>query len=83
MGRSGIQIATLCLSVLALGCWVVMFLAGTDVWHDTGRPDLSNLPGAHYADVRAFAYAFYLLFAVLSIHAIVTALDVVTRRRRS
>jgi hypothetical protein len=45
MDRTWDQLATLCLSAVALLCWVVMFLAGTDVWHDVGRPDLWNLHG--------------------------------------
>ena len=51
----------LTLWLVGLGCWVVMFLAGTDVWHDTGRPDFWNLPGAPYHDLRAFVVAFYVL----------------------
>ena len=39
--------------------------AGTDVWHDTGSRDFWHLQGPPYADLRACAYAFYLLFAVL------------------
>jgi hypothetical protein len=53
------------LSAISLLCWVVMFLAGTDVWHDTGSRDFWHLQGPPYTDLRAFAYAFYLLFVVL------------------
>lgn len=53
------------LNFLALFCWVVMFLAGTDVWHDTGSHDFWNLQGSPYNDLRALAYAFYLLFLIL------------------
>jgi hypothetical protein len=55
------QSATLSLGALALLCWVVMFLAGTDVWHEIGRPDFWRLQGPPYTDLWAFAYAFYLL----------------------
>lgn len=51
--------------VVALLCWIIMFLAGTDIWHDTGRPDIWNLEGPPYPDVRAFLWAYYLLFPVL------------------
>lgn len=81
MERKWIQLATLCLGALALLCWAVMFLAGTDVWHDVGRPDFWNLQGPPYHDLRAFAYAFYLLLVVLSVHLIVAALGLVTGRR--
>jgi hypothetical protein len=46
MERTWVHLATLCLGVLALLCWVVMFLTGTDVWHDVGRPRLLEPPGA-------------------------------------
>jgi hypothetical protein len=82
MERKWVRPATLSLSALALLCWVVMFLAGTDVWHDAGRPDLWNLQGPPYPDLRAFAYAFYLLVVVLSVHLMVTALGFMTTRRR-
>ena len=70
------------LGVVALLCWMVMFMAGTDLWHDTGRPDLLTLPNAHPADVRAFAYAFYLLPVVLAVQLIVTGIDGFAARRR-
>lgn len=53
------------LAALGLLCWVVMFLAGTDVWHFAGSPDFWRQPGPPYADLRAFAYAFYLQFLIL------------------
>ena len=83
MAPQRIQLATLCLGALALLCWVVMFLSGTDVWHDLGRPDIWNLQGPPYHDLRAFACAFYLLLAVLVVHLIVTALDLVVARSRA
>jgi TRAP-type C4-dicarboxylate transport system permease small subunit len=72
------QSAKLGLGVLALLCWVVMFLAGTDIWHDLGRPDFGHLQGPPYADLRAVVYAFYLLFFVLVAHFIAT---IVSMRR--
>jgi hypothetical protein len=36
-----------------------------------------------YHDLRAFAYAFYLLLIVVSVHLIVTAVGLVTFRRRT
>jgi TRAP-type C4-dicarboxylate transport system permease small subunit len=83
MERKWAQLAALCLGALALLCWFVMFLAGTDVWHDVGRPDFWNLQGPPYHDLRAFAYVFYLLLIVLSAHLIVTALGLVTARPRA
>ncbi len=83
MARKWIQLATFCLSALALLCWVVMFLAGTDVWHDVGRPDFWNLQGPPYHDLRALVYAFYLLLAILSVHLLLTALDVAIARPRA
>ena len=79
-GRS-VQLATLGLQILAVLCWLVMFLAGTDVWHDVGRPDLWNLSGPPYQDLRAFVCAFYVLFVVLSAHLLVTAVDLWTTRQ--
>lgn len=39
-GRS-LQLAAVGLSVFALLCWLVIFVAGTDVWHDVGSPTSS------------------------------------------
>jgi len=60
MERNRVPVATLIPCGAALLCWVMMFLAGHDIWHDAGRPDLSRL-GPTQFDLRAFAYAFYLL----------------------
>ncbi len=27
------------MSIVGVLCWIVMFLAGTDVWHFAGNPD--------------------------------------------
>ncbi len=83
MERKWVRRTTLCLSALALLCWTIMFLAGTDVWHDVGRPDIWNLGGPPYPDVRVFIYAFYLLFIVLSAHLILTVLGLLTGCARS
>lgn len=53
------------LSIVGMLCWIVMFLAGTDVWHFAGSPDFWRLSGLPYADLRAFGYAFYLQFFIL------------------
>ncbi len=60
LGLSGVLLTAICLL-----CWVVMFLAGTDVWHDTGSADFWHLQGPPYVDLRVAAYAFYMLFAAL------------------
>jgi hypothetical protein len=56
---------TLVLNTVGMVCWIVMFLAGTDVWHYAGSPDFWRIPGPPHADLRAFGYAFYLQFFVL------------------
>ena len=53
------------LGVAGTLCWIVMFLAGTDVWHFAGSPDFWRLTGPPYADLRAFGYAFYLQLLIL------------------
>ena len=53
------------LSIVGLLCWIVMLLAGTDVWHFAGSPDFWHLSGPPHTDLRAFAYAFYLQFFIL------------------
>ena len=71
------------LALLALVCWLVMFAAGTDVWHDIGRPDIAARlaeRGATFFDMRAFAYAFYALFFVLTAHVVVTGAGLARRR---
>ena len=72
MEGNWLQRVSLCLAGTGLLCWVVLFLTGTDVWHHTGRPDLWTLPGPPYQDLRAFAYAFYLLLLVLTLQVVVT-----------
>lgn len=80
MKMKSLQVVNLALGAFALLLWLVMFLAGTDVWHAVQRPDFWNLQGPPYADVRAFAYAFYLLLAVLSLNLFVTVAGVVAGR---
>lgn len=53
------------LSIAATICWIVMFLAGTDVWHYIGSPDFWRLSGPPYTDMRAFGYAFYMQLLLL------------------
>lgn len=80
MKTRSLQLAACGLSVLALFCWVVMFLAGTDVWHDVGSPDVWTLPQVPYPDVRAGLYAFYVLFVVLVGTVAVTLLGIARGR---
>ena len=81
MGRGSTPVILLLFTTICLGCWTVMFLAGTDIWHDTGRVDLSQLPGLHSADLRAFAVAFYALPVVLLAQFAVTGVSVVRARQ--
>jgi hypothetical protein len=81
MTRRLIPGASLGLAVAGLACWMLMFAAGTDIWHDTGRPDPYQIAGAHPTDVRAFALAFYLLVPVLLVQVAVAALGFVRARR--
>jgi len=52
------------LACFGLFCWLIMFLAGHDVWHFAGSPDFWHLKGPPHADLRAFAFAFYAQFFV-------------------
>jgi hypothetical protein len=55
-------------ALLTLACWVALFLAVHDVWHDLGRPDvLAQLSerGATAFDIRWGVYAFYGLLPLL------------------
>ena len=63
------------LAALALGCWIVVFMAWTDVWHDSGRPDF-HLMGATDFDLRALASAFFLLPLCLAGTFIATVVSV-------
>lgn len=81
MRHKSLSLAAFCLTVFGLLCWLVMFLAGTDVWHDVGSPNFWSLQGPPYHDLRAFAYAFYLLFVVLVACLAVTALGFVSTRK--
>jgi hypothetical protein len=75
------SLAALLLGAAVLLCWAVMFLAGHDVWHHAGAPDFWQLPGPPYHDLRAFAYAYYLLLP-LCIGQMV-AVAVLLRRMRT
>lgn len=79
MSRSR-QLTSLAFTVVCLGCWWVMFAAGTDIWHDAGRFDVRTM-GATAFDVRAFATAFYGLFFLLLVQLAVTAVGVARARR--
>jgi len=76
--RHMMQTAPVTLAILAVLCWTVMFLAGTDVWHLTGRPDVWKAQGPPFEDLRAFVYAFYALSIVLATQLI---LAIVSSRR--
>lgn len=71
---------SLALSLTGLLCWAVLFLAGTDLWHDFGRPNFRKPDGSLIVDARAYIYAFYLLFAVLAVQLVLAAL---ARRNRT
>ena len=80
MARASTPLTTLGLHATALACWLLMFAAGTDIWHDTGRLDVRRL-GATPTDVRAFAIAFYGLFFVLLVQLVVAAVGLLRVRR--
>ena len=69
------------LSTLAMLCWVVMFLAGTDVWHFAGSPDFWRRSGPPYQDLRALGYAFYLQFLILLTMIAITSWSALTAFR--
>jgi hypothetical protein len=69
------QSAALYLGVFALLCWILAFMAGTDVWHDAGRPDFLRL-GATRTDLRALAFGFYTLPFCLAGQIIVMVVSV-------
>jgi hypothetical protein len=78
--RTWVLTASLVLSAAALLCWVVMFLTAHDVWHDVGRPDIWNLEGPPYRDLRAFVVAFYVLPVALAAHALMAAVGLMPTR---
>jgi hypothetical protein len=61
-------------SILGLLCWVVLFMAGTDIWHAV-RPHLPPSQGPSQVDVRAFRYAYYLLAVILAGQVVLLLLD--------
>jgi hypothetical protein len=65
----------------ALACWALMFFAGQDVWHDTGRLDLWHLEGPPYHDLRAFIVMFYALLALLMAQFVVSILQLRNLKR--
>jgi len=79
MNDRSVRVASVVLPGFAIVCWVVVFLAGTDVWHDLGRADFWRLSNRRYADLRAFAYVFYLLFGFLSIQMVLATMAFIRR----
>jgi hypothetical protein len=71
MNRTWLPRASLALAVVGLLCWVLTFMAGTDIWHDAGRPDF---------DLHALAVSYYLMPAVLSVLVGLLALTVARDR---
>jgi hypothetical protein len=53
------EIAGAAADVVAVACVVVMYLAGHDIWNDTGQPDYWHLQGLPFFDVRVFVTAYY------------------------
>lgn len=80
MTRAWTQVASLGFAAVSVVCWLLMFAAGTDIWHDSGRVDVTTL-GATSADVRAFATAFYGLFFLLLAQLIVAGVGVLRSQR--
>jgi len=79
MNDRSVRVASVVLPGFAIVRWVVMFLAGTDVWDDLGRPDFLEASNRPYADLRAFAYVFYLLFGFLSIQMVLATIAFIRR----
>jgi hypothetical protein len=75
------SIVTLCFAWFGLLCWIVMFMAGHDVWHDVGRPDIWNIAGVPYHDLRVFVVAYYLLLPVLVFQVLAGVRNLRTPRR--
>lgn len=73
----------LLLTGASLVCWFIMFLAGSDVWHDTGRVDFWHLQGSPYHDVRVFVAVFYILFALLCINLTVLLYRLLRKTKKS
>lgn len=67
---------------VAVGCVTLMFLAGNDVWHDTGRPAIWTLQGPPYADLRVFVVGYYVL-ALLVLARVATRISCAILARRS
>jgi hypothetical protein len=72
--------ASLVFAAIALLFWLLMFGAGTDVWHDTGRLDIWHLEGPPYADLRVFGVVFYLLLPVLVAQCVIALVHVLRLR---
>lgn len=63
--KVGMLLTAPVLILISIAFWLVMFLAGHDVWNYAGKPDFWHLDGPPHFDLRAFAIAFYAQLAVL------------------
>ncbi len=70
------------ISAAGLICWIVMFMAGQDVWHDLGAPDIWRNAAVPYPDLRVFTACFYALLVLLVAGTVVPVL-MAARGRRS
>lgn len=77
------KISAAVVEILILMCLVVMFLAGNDIWHDTGRPDFWHLSQPPFADVRVFVCAYYVLAAVALGRVVVRLGSLVVGRKQT
>jgi hypothetical protein len=71
------------MEVLIILCLGVMFLAGTDIWHDTGRADFWRLNKPPFADVRIFVCAYYALVALVLGRIVVSLARLVAGRKQA
>ena len=75
------QATALGFAATGLLCWILMFGAATDLWHETGRVDLGSVPGVHAVDLGTFVITFYGLFFILLAQFVVMVIIVVRGRR--
>ena len=64
-----------CILVM-MGLWVLMYLAGADIWHDTGSMNFWKLQGPPFTDLRVLVCCFYGLPVVFFVKILVNLFSI-------
>ncbi len=68
-------------TLVLISLWVIMFLAGSDVWNGTGRIPIWKMQGPVYSDLKVFVGCFYALAGVLVLHLVYGVCELIKKKK--